>query len=77
MKCKKFSQKVSTKEELSWSDSADTFFHYLICSPCRKYFAHLKIMKENFKKVLSRNQNLDTSEFESQIVKKILERRND
>jgi hypothetical protein len=34
-------------------------------------------MKENFKKVLSRNQNLDTSEFESQIVKKILERRND
>ncbi len=75
--CKEISQILCQDQELSLLKRTELKMHLLMCTNCSAYAAHLKMMKDGFRKLFSKLTDVDESkvkELEAQIIEKVVKK---
>ena len=72
--CKEISEILCQDQELSLLKRTELKMHLLMCGNCSAYAAHLKMMRDGFRKLFSKLTELDKSkvkDLEAQVIEKI------
>lgn len=72
--CKEVVRILSSHEDLSWRKRAELRMHLLMCKRCSRYAAHLKIMRQGFRKLFARLTAVDRDQvthLEDEVLKKL------
>ena len=75
--CKEISEILCQDQELSLLKRTELKMHLLMCANCSAYAAHLKMMRDGFRKLFSKLTETDKTkvkELEAQVIAKINKR---